>query len=238
MIKKLKLIPVLILILILHLSLNVCAQAEAQRKVTEGKAAYYLVSDREPIFQLSNPPLPGSDADRMDIQVLREWQMKRTPDECARAQSEAYGSFENFFGKISPFLRPVPAEVSAVFDRIQSDLNHSIRAAKQKYRRPRPFQRELELEPCLGMVRGFSYPSGHAAYSRLFALILSELQPERKSEFMARADQAALNRVIGGVHYPTDIEAGKKLAEDIFADLRKNPDFRRDLEILKQYIAH
>jgi acid phosphatase (class A) len=88
------------------------------------------------------------------------------------------------------------------------------------------------------MVRGFSYPSGHAAYSRLFALILSELQPERKSEFMARADQAALNRVIGGVHYPTDIEAGKKLAEDIFADLRKNPDFRRDLEILKQYIAH
>ena len=53
----------------------------------------------------------------------------------------------------------------------------------------------------------------------------------------ARADEAALDRVIGGVHYPTDIEAGKRLGEAIYAELRKNPAFQRDEKALEKYIV-
>ena len=42
-------------------------------------------------------------------------------------------------------------------------------------------------------------------------MVLAELRPERREALLAQGRQVGVNRVIGGVHYPSDIEAGQKL---------------------------
>lgn len=55
---------------------------------------------------------------------------------------------------------------------------------------------------CVKKSWGYSYPSGHSSFSRVFANVLSDIVPERRAEFFARADEVAQDRVIGGVHFP------------------------------------
>ena len=63
--------------------------------------------------------------------------------------------------------------------------------------------------------------------------MLSDLVPPGKKEFFARADAAALDRVIGGVHPPSDLEAGKRLADKLYRKYKKSPVFRGDMETLR-----
>jgi len=63
--------------------------------------------------------------------------------------------------------------------------------------------------------------------------MLAELVPSMRKVCLARADEAALDRVIGGVHHPADIEAGKKLADKLYRKYKKSPVFRGDMETLR-----
>jgi acid phosphatase (class A) len=54
--------------------------------------------------------------------------------------------------------------------------------------------------------------------------------PERAADLYARGESFALNRVIGGVHYPTDIEAGKLSATLIAEKMFTSFEFRKDFE--------
>jgi len=235
MVDNLKKIKIL-LVLALLFALGACgAPSVAKQTLIETGNVYYLdpIQGQFPLFP--PPPRPGSDTDQADLKVLREWQAKRTTAECSRTRAEARGDFGSLFGNVSPFSKPLPPEVAAFFKRVHGDLDYAVGTVKERYQRPRPFLRGQGFEPCIDIIGGYAYPSGHAANARLFALILSELVPERRAEFMARADEAALDRVIGGVHYPSDIEAGKRLAEEIYAALRNNRAFRRDVQSLKKY---
>ena len=231
--KKIK----LLLALALVLSLGACTPAVVKQTLTGTGDVYYLDSTAGQFPLFPAPPLPGSDTDQADLKVLHEWQAKRTAAECTRARAEARGNFESLFGNVSPFHRPLPPEVAAFFKHVHADLDYAVGTVKERYQRPRPVWRGFGITPCIDIIGGYAYPSGHAANARLFALILSDLSPDRRAEFMARADEAALNRVIGGVHYPTDIEAGKRLAEAIYTDLHKNLAFQRDEEVLKKYVV-
>ncbi|HNW44517.1 MAG TPA: phosphatase PAP2 family protein [Elusimicrobiales bacterium] len=184
------------------------------------------------------PPAPaaGSAQDKADFETLLAWQAARTPAQCNAARAEMEHSFEVFFGKITPFVSPQPAEVGAFFKNVGEDSIAAHRYLKDVYKRDRPFLRDARIKPCIARVGGYAYPSGHAAMSRLFALILGDLAPARRKEFIARADEAALNRIIGGVHHPTDIEAGRILANELYRNLLKRPDFVSAMKDLRRFL--
>ncbi len=71
-----------------------------------------------------------------------------------------------------------------------------------------------------------AYPSGHSTLAKLYALILADLYPAMKNELLTRGDQIALDRVISGMHHPTDIQAGKILGELIYQELKKSKEFQ------------
>ena len=60
--------------------------------------------------------------------------------------------------------------------------------------------------------------------------------PARRAEFLARADEAARNRALAGVHHPTDVEAGKLLAGTLYKQLLKQPAFAADLRALRRLL--
>lgn len=180
------------------------------------------------------PPAPGSPEDRKDLAEVLAWQARRSASDCAAANAQAEADYDKFFGGVSPFPDPLPPEVSTVLFRVFFDGSEAVALAKDKYSRPRPFRRDKAVEPCLGRVPGLSYPSGHATLARLFALLLSDVDPARRAAFLERGDRAALNRVIGGAHHPSDIEAGKLLGDAVYAGMKKSPAFAGDLEKLRK----
>ena len=61
-----------------------------------------------------------------------------------------------------------------------------------------------------------SYPSGHTAQAYYTAYALSDLYPELEDAFMSLAEAISDSRVDRGVHFPSDITAGKQLAEVLY----------------------
>jgi acid phosphatase (class A) len=66
--------------------------------------------------------------------------------------------------------------------------------------------------------------------------MLSALVPERNAEFIAKADGIAQDRVIIGVHYPSDITAGKVFGDLFHAELLKSAVYREDLGKIKTFL--
>jgi acid phosphatase (class A) len=196
-------------------------------------AGHYLSLDGLDLTAVPAAPADGSYEDKEDFRVLFDWQARRTGEQCAKAKTEMSHSYEVFFGKMGAFASPTPAQVTAFFKGVGEDSVAAHKALKDVYQRSRPFVRDARLKPCIPPVQGLSYPSGHATMSRLFALILGDLAPARRAEFMARADEAALNRVLAGVHHPTDIAAGKILADTLYKNLKKQPAFVSDMKALR-----
>ncbi|MGH8702812.1 MAG: vanadium-dependent haloperoxidase [Burkholderiales bacterium] len=60
-----------------------------------------------------------------------------------------------------------------------------------------------------------SYVSGHATVSGAAATALAEFFPGRGSELRALAEQAAMSRLYGGIHYRSDNEEGLKLGRTV-----------------------
>lgn len=80
-----------------------------------------------------------------------------------------------------------------------------------------------------------SYPSGHTTQAYYVAYNLSDLYPELRKEFMEVANMISQARVDRGVHFPSDILAGKLLADKLIK--LSNKDFLREF-INKHLLAH
>jgi len=196
---------------------------------------HYMARGAERAAAIAPAPLQGSAEDKADMEVLLQWQNRRTAAQCAAAKSQYDGTFEQMFGDISPF--PLTPQAAEFLNRVGWDAGLAAENFKQRYKRPRPFNRPGGPHSCIGWVGGYAYPSGHATLSRVFALLLCDVAPERREQFMARADEAALYRVISGVHHPSDIAAGKELGAQVYARLLEAPGFASGLEMLRGLAA-
>jgi hypothetical protein len=111
-------------------------------------------------------------------------------------------------------------EYKDYIDRLTDQLFTICMYFKDKFKRKRPYQiaKENGIEfPKIVTETGVtpSYPSGHAMNSYFVAEILSRKYPEKKKELFDLAKQISNGRVQMGVHFPSDIEAGKLLAKKI-----------------------
>ena len=71
----------------------------------------------------------------------------------------------------------------------------------------------------------------------VWAAVLGEIFPDRQAELNTWAHQVAWGRVMGGVHFPTDLMGGRILAEAVVEALRKNPAYRADIEKCRAEVA-
>lgn len=82
-----------------------------------------------------------------------------------------------------------------------------------------------------------SYPSGHAMVAWSWALILTEAAPAKADALLKLGQESGDSRVVCGVHFPSDVQAGRNLAAGMVARLHADPTFMADLETLKREIA-
>ncbi len=164
-------------------------------------------------------PALGTEASHQDFDVLLQIQNTRTPDDCADAAREEDVSLEKMFaGPKGPLtkkeMRIANPQVIAGF----AEIGANIYVAKSTFKRPRPYLSMPTLIPCIDRESSSAYPSGHTATAWYFARKIAKIFPSKKAALLKRAGEVSWNRVIGGVHHPSDIVAGKKLGEELAND--------------------
>jgi hypothetical protein len=93
---------------------------------------------------------------------------------------------------------------------------------KYFYFNARPSQLDPSIKTATGIPNFPAYVSGHSSFSASAAGVLSYLFPVGKTDFETMADEAAMSRLYGGIHYRKDCEAGLDLGYDVAYHLITN----------------
>jgi len=96
--------------------------------------------------------------------------------------------------------------------------------AKYAYDRPRPATTDASLATAIPTPASPSYPSEHAVTAGAASTVLAYLFPDDADTFADLATEAADSRVMAGVEYPSDAEAGAALGQEVgrlFVDYAK-----------------
>jgi len=103
---------------------------------------------------------------------------------------------------------PQAARIYALMSVAHYDALLACWDAKYAYWAARPFQLDPEVVTLFPTPNHPSYPAAHGCASGAITAILAYLFPANTEVINARADEAAMSRLWGGIHYRSDIEAG------------------------------
>src|SRR5581483_10723870 len=161
----------------------------------------------------------------------RRWQMADLDGK------ELYSRFSEAFGRAID-KKTSPALVK-LLDRSVADADATTDVAKDFFNRPRPYQR-LQLQrvcdkaappkPQEHPMHGSSYPSGHSTRGWTVAMVLARVAPDRAELVLKRAEDYMESRLVCGMHFPSDVEAGHDVAIAVVSHLDASPEFQADLD--------
>ena len=197
----------------------------------------YFTTEEMPDMMVFLPGPPDSTSVAFMNDVARYYwgkEMRKNPERAAQATRDGvYGlatiltEFEEAFGmkiteKETPEIYKVLLEGTATCDSICT-------LPKKKYMRRRPFM--VFNEPTLtpddeeSLRKNGSYPSGHTLLGWSAALLMTEINPERANEILARGYRYGENRLVVGAHWQSDTDAARLAASVAYARLHTSERF-------------
>lgn len=221
-------------------------EASAPPKGETAPEPYLAGHEMDFALLLGRPPVAGSLSDREDVNDVAAYQ----DVDAARWQTAVedarflYPRFDVAFGR--SVNRSTSPAMIRLLSRALQDVSATTFAAKDHFSRPRPYQRNQLHHVCLkdkapepeqNPTSGTSYPSGHSSYGWATALILARLAPDRADALFARASEYAESRLICGMHFPSDLTAGKIIATAVVIRLDQDTAFAADLERARKELA-
>ena len=196
---------------------------------------------------LPPPPQPGSAQFAADEAQYKWGKMQRiTPRGKQAAQDAVLGgpglsaAFSEAFG--ITLSKETTPEIYALITRMQEDAGDlATRAAKTHYMRMRPFlyfgETSLTPDDEPYLRDNGSYPSGHTSIGWATALVLAEINVARQDAILKRGFEHGQSRVICGVHYQSDVDAGRIVASALVARLHADTAFTAQLAKAKKEFA-
>lgn len=174
-------------------------------------------------------PPPDATATRAEIAQLKELAAARDADAEALVAYWDAGSpsyrwislalAQHAAAKIPP--GPLYSRGMALLNVAVYDAMVAAWEAKNMYHRLRPSQVDGTLSTLVDVPNSPSYPSEHAVAAGAASTILAYLFPDNTALFAEKAEAAARSRLVAGVQYPSDVEAGlalgRAVAEQVIA---------------------
>jgi acid phosphatase (class A) len=220
-------------------------------------APYISPGSYDVIHVLAPPPAPGSEAERRDLEAVLEYQRTSSPERMRLAESDATTDISAFAGVLGVDPAKLPG-VAGFFRKVARDMQFATTVGKDCWERPRPFVLDSRIHPPGKMqplvasrpgekntaphdtsspcpplaptpAYSYSYPSGHSTRGAMTAILLAQMVPEKRAGIFARGWDFGVSRIVGGVHYPSDVEAGRIDATAIASIMMQNRDFQSDL---------
>lgn len=209
------------------------------RDQAQPQASYLAPEQVDLIALLPPPPSAGTQTAWEDMQQVLLAQHLRSKAATARTDADTEISIFRFADVLGPnFTKRKLPKLAAFMDRVRSSGTGPVSRVKDHWKRPRPFVENSDVKPAPAAKQSvlnddkrtysYSYPSGHATFGATCAIILSNMVPERRDELFARGWEFGANRMVGGVHFPSDIEAGRIDATVLVYAMMQNPQFQKD----------
>lgn len=186
---------------------------------------------------LAAPPGPDSPEQAADLETVRAVYHAASSNDIAAAYSEKKFSVFNFSTEVGPYFQSnsLP-KTTAFFQKIQSDAAMVADVEKDYFMRPRPYTIDTNLANGK-LEKSFGFPSGHSTESMVLAVVLADLVPDNRDAILAHARSIGWHRVQIARHYPSDIYAGRVLAQAIIRHMKQSPAFQRDFAEVKTELA-
>ncbi len=222
------------------LASSLFAHKKAIEKLPEGYIKKEILPNSVTI--VPEAPLPGSPRQKLDdaiaeaaIKLNKTARFTLAAEDATMHFPEAPNNFACAMGKM--VSKEKTPRLYHLLKRSGVDAGYATRKAKHTYNRMRPFtlnnapictpQWEEELR------HNGSYPSGHTSLGWAWALILSELLPERANAILARGIAYGESRIICNVHWYSDVIAGRMMGASAVALMHNNPEFIADMKASK-----
>ena len=204
---------------------------------------YITAQDLDLVSILPPPVAAGSVADREQLAVVLRAQRSAAPERVAQAQRDADESADTMFASVVG--RPLPVQAlpatTRLFVRLEETGDAVIGPTKTAFKRVRPYLSDPEIKALVRPSITGSYPSGHTTHINASAIVMGDIVPEKRDAIWERAHDYAWSRVIGGMHYPNDLDGGARAGTAIAVALRSRPEFKADFEAarreLRQYLG-
>lgn len=202
--------------------------------------AYFTTKEMPDLTKIISPPEPTSSQFTFDIQRYFWGKSVRfnDPDRSAIAVRDAVYGLGTIIREFSvPFgleisRRNTPA-IYKVLELSLATCDSICTLPKAYWHRTRPFAYfgEHSLTPDLedALRKNGSFPSGHSILGWSAGLLLSEINPDAADTLLARAYMYAESRVVCGVHWQSDIDAGRLAASIAYAKLHTSDRFLQDM---------
>jgi acid phosphatase (class A) len=238
-------------ILLVTLTLGGCTVFTGQPTLAPMEEVYpgflpgYLSPEELPDLVAMLPPPPAKGSARLALdrdasaagQVLRgtpRWELAKQDAELHFPAAAA--TYTCALG--APITEQNTPHLYRLLRRVLVDAGFATHAIKNHYQRKRPFQ-ENGQPTCTpdqeqALTQNASYPSGHAALGWAWALVLSEVAPERSDMLLKRGRAFAQSRVVCNVHWQSDVNEGREAGTAAFMHLHGNADFMADLARAKE----
>ena len=195
---------------------------------------------------LPPPPAPGSTAQTADDDSFHRLGALRGTPRGELARQDAQLKFPAAAQAFACALGvPVSAQDTPHLDmllrRTLTDAGRATYKAKDHYQRTRPFVAFAQPsctpqeEPYL--AKDGAYPSGHAAVGWAWALVLAQVAPDRTDALLQRGRAFGQSRGICGVHWRSDIEAGRLVGAATVARLQSDAVFNAQLALARTEMA-
>jgi acid phosphatase (class A) len=228
------------------LMLAACATPASAPAPSPPPVQHPTTAERNPAVQvdalhfLPPPPAANGAIERAERDIVRgPWSAERRAQALADNAIDPFAAFDSVLGaNFTPANFPATL---AVLTRAGRAAGYAGDPVKFRDQRPRPFVTDNSITPCIedtpALRASFSYPSGHAALGFSWALVLTELAPAHADAIIERGRDFTWSRVVCGVHYPSDVEAGRTVAAAAVARLHADPDFQRELAAARAEMA-
>ena len=170
------------------------------------------------------PPPPGPAQTQEEIRFLRQRLRNLTAVERAQitywdAGAPAY-RWMDLINQRALAGAPLTTYAHRVYTYVAQAMYDATVAAwesKYHYNRRRPSEVFHLLPTVVAMPDSPSYPSEHAATAQAAAMVLAHFLPAEAQNFLDMAAAAANSRVLAGVQYPSDVDAGIALGNAVAA---------------------
>ena len=190
---------------------------------------YYLTGKEDAWRDFPSKPALGSAIDQEDLLITLSLQTSRTEDQKNEALRDKGYTIKLMTDVIDSDFETRYPNVFKVLSSADIDSYFINTMIKKANGRLRPFVQHPTLVVPMFTVGDFSYPSGHATGMELQARILGQLFPDKSDALLRRARQVADGRVVAGVHYASDTEAGLALGDLLYTEIAAKNSFQKDL---------
>jgi acid phosphatase (class A) len=201
-----------------------------------GEPPYLTAAKLDVRIMLPPAVVAGSAQDKAEQEAVIAAQKAASPERIKLAAADADETIYDMFARTlgAGFAKANMPKADVFFERAGESEDEVVDPAKPFYGRVRPYLANPEaIKPLVKASKSGAYPSGHTTRVTMMAVIMTAMLPEKRDAIWARAEEYAQSRVIGGMHYPNDLEGGKKVGTAMAAVMFADPAFRADFEVAK-----